>query len=434
MKRLTVEFENSKTSLLGFIALRSEGAIIGLADSMDAVGEASDAGHSDLRNFLVVLNEIDKTVGGDQGLFDGMIAGLEAEEEATVASVAAYNRLIDQYKMAAEGQAQHAAAMEFSIDKLEAYGSLESMYGRQGEEIGQSAVNSWRERNEAIAAYGDTLASGTGIESQYAEAAMLSAANTNALADSLFRTAEAARLDQEALLGTFTALSGNEEALAEYTAIMGGADGATQSLNEKIFAQISASSDSATAIAGAGVALGIYSDAEAQAMVKSALLEDFIRKQAGAFNDGKISMEEMQGAIGGYIDRLNSVPDVITTTFVAETQGSPPPWAGGNADGTVGGSGGYGGSDAGATNAAAGANFIVPPGFPNDSYRLNVQSGEHVMVTPAGQVGNGGGGGGMTFTGAITIHAAPGQNGEQLFNEFMRAAGKRSRLQRVGMG
>jgi len=34
---------------------------------------------------------------------------------------------------------------------------------------------------------------------------------------------------------------------------------------------------------------------------------------------------------------------------------------------------------------ANGADFIVPPGYNNDSYPMRVQSGEHVQVTPAGQ-------------------------------------------------
>ncbi len=34
---------------------------------------------------------------------------------------------------------------------------------------------------------------------------------------------------------------------------------------------------------------------------------------------------------------------------------------------------------------ATGADFTVPAGFPNDSYPMRVQSGEHVKVTPAGQ-------------------------------------------------
>jgi len=36
---------------------------------------------------------------------------------------------------------------------------------------------------------------------------------------------------------------------------------------------------------------------------------------------------------------------------------------------------------------AQGADFTVPPGYPNDSYPMNVESGEHVTVTPAGQGG-----------------------------------------------
>lgn len=37
---------------------------------------------------------------------------------------------------------------------------------------------------------------------------------------------------------------------------------------------------------------------------------------------------------------------------------------------------------------ASGGDFIVPPGFPNDSYPILVQSGERVRVTPAGNVGD----------------------------------------------
>jgi hypothetical protein len=33
---------------------------------------------------------------------------------------------------------------------------------------------------------------------------------------------------------------------------------------------------------------------------------------------------------------------------------------------------------------AGGANFIVPPGYPNDTFAMRVSSGEHVQVTPAG--------------------------------------------------
>lgn len=37
---------------------------------------------------------------------------------------------------------------------------------------------------------------------------------------------------------------------------------------------------------------------------------------------------------------------------------------------------------------AGGGDFVVPPGFPNDSYPILVQSGERVRVTPAGSTGS----------------------------------------------
>jgi len=38
---------------------------------------------------------------------------------------------------------------------------------------------------------------------------------------------------------------------------------------------------------------------------------------------------------------------------------------------------------------AEGGDFVVPPGYPDDSYPMRVESGEHVSVTPAGQGGGG---------------------------------------------
>jgi hypothetical protein len=39
-------------------------------------------------------------------------------------------------------------------------------------------------------------------------------------------------------------------------------------------------------------------------------------------------------------------------------------------------------------NYSAGADFVVPPGYPNDSFRMNVESGEHVTVTPGNTTNN----------------------------------------------
>jgi hypothetical protein len=39
---------------------------------------------------------------------------------------------------------------------------------------------------------------------------------------------------------------------------------------------------------------------------------------------------------------------------------------------------------------AEGADFVVPPGFENDTFPMNVESGERVTVTPAAEVAQGG--------------------------------------------
>jgi hypothetical protein len=59
------------------------------------------------------------------------------------------------------------------------------------------------------------------------------------------------------------------------------------------------------------------------------------------------------------------------------------------------------------TGKASGADFIVPPGYPHDSYRMNVQSGERVIVIPANERASGSGGGGsVAVYGNLIIQTA----------------------------
>lgn len=81
------------------------------------------------------------------------------------------------------------------------------------------------------------------------------------------------------------------------------------------------------------------------------------------------------------VDELHDKTITIKVNY--HEQGSVP-------EGHTGGGGGY----------AAGTNFIVPPGYPNDSYPLRVQSGERVTVTPAAQVTNNK----STSIGGATLH------------------------------
>lgn len=52
---------------------------------------------------------------------------------------------------------------------------------------------------------------------------------------------------------------------------------------------------------------------------------------------------------------------------------------------------------------ASGANFIVPPGYPNDSFPMRVQSGEHVTVTPSGKSSPPGGGVTLVYSPMISL-------------------------------
>jgi hypothetical protein len=64
---------------------------------------------------------------------------------------------------------------------------------------------------------------------------------------------------------------------------------------------------------------------------------------------------------------------------------------------------------------ASGGGFTVPPGYPNDSYPIRVQSGEHVQVTPAGSSSGGG-----EYTNALLI-SLPGMIRDAVRDGLLKA-------------
>jgi hypothetical protein len=67
-------------------------------------------------------------------------------------------------------------------------------------------------------------------------------------------------------------------------------------------------------------------------------------------------------------------------------------------------------------------NFIVPPGYPNDSYRVGLTSGEVVDVRPPGKTGSRDGG--IHFHGDIILQGV--QDPEQFIDALMQTAGARA--------
>lgn len=96
-------------------------------------------------------------------------------------------------------------------------------------------------------------------------------------------------------------------------------------------------------------------------------------------------VESAYNILLGMEDAVRMIEGSHDVTINVTTNGSVPSFTG------PGGGQGQGQGGTSATGFASGADFIVPPGFPNDSYGpLYVQSGEHVQVTPAGQTSSGG--------------------------------------------
>lgn len=107
--------------------------------------------------------------------------------------------------------------------------------------------------------------------------------------------------------------------------------------------------------------------------------KDNSEKAAKATEEYRLKVEELKAQMDQLTDKTVKVTMIQTTTT--------------GTTGTTSGSGQASGLDS----------FIVPPGYPHDSYPLRVQSGEMVTVTPANERNRAGRGGGMTVWGDLTV-------------------------------
>ncbi len=110
-------------------------------------------------------------------------------------------------------------------------------------------------------------------------------------------------------------------------------------------------------------------------------------EQSAEVIKARVAVQEWQQAL----ELLTAHPWTVVVNQVGSYSGQ----------GAPGGGGGNGGKPKGLSDYgfATGADFIVPPGYPNDSYPMRVQSGEHVVVTPAGKASS-------SLTNIITINVS----------------------------
>lgn len=94
--------------------------------------------------------------------------------------------------------------------------------------------------------------------------------------------------------------------------------------------------------------------------------------------DGSTQAGELEGSVRAASDAIRNIPDKVNVKFTSDLS----EW---NVPGGFSGAPQTATGRVGGVAMAKGGSFVVPPGFPNDSFPVNVQSGEHVQVTPAGQ-------------------------------------------------
>lgn len=113
----------------------------------------------------------------------------------------------------------------------------------------------------------------------------------------------------------------------------------------------------------------------------------------GGASEAAAKLEEANNEAAQLTNTLNNMPrDININVMTNFMQTGVPSWTPGINQGGSGGSGGGGGAGVWTPPGMGGANgldMIVPAGFPNDSFPIRAQSGEHVQITPAGQGGGG---------------------------------------------
>lgn len=184
----------------------------------------------------------------------------------------------------------------------------------------------------------------------------------------------------------------------EFAAVQGTTTLNQEALNQAIFDAADAQGASAEQLAILGGALGLYSEDALNAALQSALIQAKIQELTAQYLAGDISVQQMKDSIYAFAESLNTIPGSVTTdvqvTGVDEAIGKV-----GSLQAQLSALGGQVSAaeaagavqkPGGGVGLAGGADFVVPPGYPNDSFGpIYLQSGEHVQVTPPGQSGGG---------------------------------------------
>lgn len=414
--RLTVQFQNASNAGKQAFAERNIGTIEGLANTTDALAESTEKGNSAWVNAAIVLNELQRTfdpMGAQYNdFFINQVKVTDATEDYTVT-------LADAIKEAESFDAVLTRLSPTISNVTEELTEAEKQY-----RFNTAVAHDYREASLEYEVTADMVKK---AEEDRAKAHDEAAA---AMEEAAAREEHLTALTAD----FFNQVSANAELLTEYSGIVDNAAGRDEALNQRIFEQIQAHSDNASAIAIAGEALGIYSEEQADAMLKAALLDEAIRRQVESWDGTKEGIDRVREGILEYIDVLNGIPSTISTTVTTNyvSQGEPPSYVGAGGKGQPGGAdsefamGGWTGGSGGIVHPNE---LVVPSGV--------LMGGMDAIGAFAQKNVPGGVAGGNSVTiqsGAITVMQQPGQSGQQLAEELMYEIGRQARQQSVGRG
>lgn len=303
-----------------------------------------------------------------------------------------------------EQMQKNAEAATSNAEALRAYHQAAAAAAGSNEELSdkqlQLASHTGTTEQAVLAAnlanqqYFDELEAGAAALEETAAAELAAAEAAKAQAASmgdLFRQA----IDTDGAIGLF-----NETAaqMAETT------DAATinqDALNQAIFDAADSQGASAEQLAILGGALGLYSDEAVEAALQTALIQAKIDELTAQYVAGEISVQDMRVSLEEFIATINEVPGSVTTDVqvngvdeaISKLGGLQAQLSALGGQVSAAEAAGAVQKPGGGIGLAGGADFTVPPGYPNDSFGpIWVQSGEHVQVTPPGQSGGGRGG------------------------------------------
>ncbi len=336
-----------------------------LMKSLGYMSEAQYTGSKAIANSTQYVDRWDKAIE------DATTGALQGFDEAAKA--------IEEYKKTMDEAQQ--VARDFYVTQS---GLSESLKDAQNADLARVAVDQLNE----------SLQAGTITQSQY-DAAVKDAQLTYGLA-----TAKSIALAENIAAVTAAAATGiiPQAQLAEALAALNedAADGAVslEALLIKLGAnkgEAKAFADEVAAAADANKRLadqpGKISDSAKLAEDALARMEEKFDGVGGKADDSAGQVENFAKQVEALRDRINELKDKKVTITLDTIGNAPPVDVGGDANTAK-----YGG--------ASGLDYTVPPGYPHDSYPVRAQSGERVIVMPAGQSGPVGG---NRFYGNVTF-------------------------------